>query len=207
MIPLLMFPRWKGHGALPGTGNNNTIIYYMEKASTAKGISNNKVLQKPTGINPPAGRATDCMQPRGIRNNNPLNIRFNARNQWKGLQGHDRAGFCIFENQLCGYRAAWIIMQQYEQTFRRLGICFNIRNIIRRWAPANENLTEKYIAYVAGNLLITADQPLNWMRHHKTIVKMMGYMAQYENGRTVSIAWKVIEDAYKMVAGYNRQPR
>ncbi len=34
--------------------------------------------------------------PRGIRNNNPLNIKWNAANNWNGQTGSDSGGFCIF---------------------------------------------------------------------------------------------------------------
>ena len=39
------------------------------------------------------------MLPRGIRNNNPLNIRRTAKDQWKGLRAQQTdASFCQFES-------------------------------------------------------------------------------------------------------------
>ena len=39
------------------------------------------------------------MLPRGIRNNNPLNIRRTAKDQWKGLRAQQTdASFCQFDS-------------------------------------------------------------------------------------------------------------
>ena len=39
------------------------------------------------------------MLPRGIRNNNPLNIRRTAKDQWQGLRAQQTdASFCQFES-------------------------------------------------------------------------------------------------------------
>ena len=46
------------------------------------------------------------MLPRGIRNNNPLNIRRTAKDQWKGLRAQQTdASFCQFESLEYGWRA------------------------------------------------------------------------------------------------------
>ena len=40
------------------------------------------------------------MLPRGIRNNNPLNIRRTAKDQWKGLRAQQTdASFCQFDSK------------------------------------------------------------------------------------------------------------
>ena len=47
------------------------------------------------------------MLPRGIRNNNPLNIR-RGKDQWKGLRAQQTdASFCQFESLEYGWRAAF----------------------------------------------------------------------------------------------------
>ena len=75
--------------------------------------------------------------PRGIRNNNPLNIRRTGKDRWKGLsktQG-DRA-FCQFETLEYGWRAAFCLLTRtYYHKYR----LYTIRTIIRRWAPSCEN--------------------------------------------------------------------
>ena len=85
------------------------------------------------------------MEPRGIRNNNPLNIRQNPKNKWKGLKPEqtDKA-FCQFESMQMGIRAAFIIMLNYHKR----GIN-TPRQIITRWAPPTENNTGGYVNSVA----------------------------------------------------------
>ena len=85
---------------------------------------------------------------RGLRNNNPLNIRHSA-DEWLGARKKqtDKA-FVQFRNMTYGYRAAWKIMQSYYERFVLRNKQFTVRNIISRWAPPTENDTEAYIRSV-----------------------------------------------------------
>lgn len=85
------------------------------------------------------------MTTRGIRNNNPLNIRRSA-DQWQGerVEQTDK-DFVEFESMECGYRAAWKVLESYWKHFRKAREPFTVANIIRRWAPPNENDTTAYI--------------------------------------------------------------
>ena len=50
------------------------------------------------------------MLPRGIRNNNPLNIR-RGKDQWQGLRAQQTdASFCQFESLEYGWRAAFYLL-------------------------------------------------------------------------------------------------
>ena len=82
--------------------------------------------------------------PRGLRNNNPLNIRRNP-DHFLGevVPGADPL-FKQFENATYGYRAAFVIL--YTYLCRGLN---TIEKIVRTWAPPTENNTESYIAHVA----------------------------------------------------------
>ena len=83
--------------------------------------------------------------PRGIRNNNPLNIR-RSKDRWEGaLKEQTDTAFVQFSNMAYGYRAAWRILQTYYQHFCQQNQPFTVRNIINRWAPPKENATETYI--------------------------------------------------------------
>ena len=87
---------------------------------------------------------------RGIRNNNPLNIRRVAGQRWKGeilpsIQGGDGGGsFVRFESIEYGIRAAFVLLRTYAIKYK--ANC--IQDIISRWAPPSENDTEKYIKNV-----------------------------------------------------------
>ena len=85
---------------------------------------------------------------RGIRNNNPLNIR-HGKDRWQGARETqtDRS-FVQFESMSYGYRAGWRTLQTYYERFCRQNKPFTVRTIIERWAPPNENDTEAYIRQV-----------------------------------------------------------
>ena len=85
---------------------------------------------------------------RGIRNNNPLNIRHSA-DQWQGAsETQTDKSFVQFKTMAYGYRAAWRILQTYYERFHAQSRVFTVRNIISRWAPPKENDPEAYIRTV-----------------------------------------------------------
>jgi hypothetical protein len=66
------------------------------------------------------------MLPRGIRNNNPLNIR-RGKDQWQGLRAQQTdAQFCQFETLEYGWRAAfYLLTRKYYHKYRLFTIsCF-----------------------------------------------------------------------------------
>ena len=85
---------------------------------------------------------------RGIRNNNPLNIR-RSNDRWKGarMEQTDKS-FVQFESMAYGYRAAWKVLENYWKHFRKERLPFTVQNIIQRWAPPNENDTDNYVRTV-----------------------------------------------------------
>ncbi len=91
---------------------------------------------------------TKTKQPRGLRNNNPLNIRHSA-SRWQGarVEQTDKA-FVQFTSMKMGYRAAWRILETYYKCFEAQHKPFTPRNIIYRWAPPNENDSEAYLRRV-----------------------------------------------------------
>ena len=130
--------------------------------------------------------------PRGIRNNNPLNIRKN-QNRWKGLARRqtDRS-FFQFKEMKWGYRAAFIILKRYYNDYHLL----TIEDIIRRWAPPNENNSKAYANYVATMCATRVDRILPSPTQDATLwQKIVHAMAEYENG--VCVDWKPIKEGYK----------
>ena len=98
------------------------------------------------------------MLPRGIRNNNPLNIRRTAKDQWKGLRAQQTdASFCQFERLEYGWRAAfYLLTRTYYHKYR----LYTIRMIISKWAPPQENLTSTYVENVCRLTGIPPDEPI-----------------------------------------------
>ena len=82
---------------------------------------------------------------RGIRNNNPLNIRHSS-DRWEGarIEQTDNS-FVQFESMAYGYRAAWKVLESYWKHFHRTNQYYQVPNIIARWAPTSENDTKAYI--------------------------------------------------------------
>jgi hypothetical protein len=84
-------------------------------------------------------------QARGLRNNNPLNIRHSA-DRWEGarIEQTDKS-FVQFTTMAYGYRAAWKVLESYWKHFKEKREAFTVENIIGRWAPPSENDTEAYV--------------------------------------------------------------
>ena len=132
--------------------------------------------------------------PRGLRNNNPLNIRKNNKTQWIGQCGkqEDRA-FVQFRSMPYGYRAAFKVLQNY----RVLYDCMTLRQFIQRWAPPAENHTDAYVKSVARTAGVNPDALLPSPRKAKALwVKIVAGMHLVENGRQANI--KDVEEGYRL---------
>lgn len=117
--------------------------------------------------------------PRGLRNNNPLNIRIG--NTWLGEREHPTDGeFEEFVSLACGLRAAFIILRRY---IRRYNLN-TVRLIVERWAPRNENETEKYIQFVCKDTGLMPDATIQYA-NEKTMCKLVGAMAFVECGQRI----------------------
>lgn len=115
--------------------------------------------------------------PRGVRNNNPLNIR-KSNNNWLGkVQGTD-SSFESFDTMEHGIRAAFIIVRTYIQKQN----CTNVNNLICRWAPATENDTLAYIKSVLDISLTSANEPLRFERRLQ-MCTILWAMHIVENGK------------------------
>ncbi len=90
------------------------------------------------------------MVPRGIRNNNPGNIRI-TKDKWQGLrEGQTDVAFFQFTEMKWGYRAMLRTLQNYRWRHNRK----TIAEIIERWAPPVENETSAYVLSVCKQLQV-----------------------------------------------------
>ncbi|ELW7418177.1 structural protein [Salmonella enterica] len=116
--------------------------------------------------------------PRGIRNNNPGNIR--QGDDWKGLvpksQRTDK-DFCQFIKPEYGIRAMIVILRNYQ---RKHGLN-TINGIISRWAPTNENNTQAYIDSVAKATGTAPDQKVD-TDDSRFMMKLLQAIIRHENG-------------------------
>ncbi|PHM47151.1 structural protein [Xenorhabdus miraniensis] len=114
---------------------------------------------------------------RGIRNNNPGNIRHGDK--WQGLCSRQTdKSFCQFTAPEYGIRAMLIILRNYVKRYGDK----NIRQFISRWAPPNENDTENYIAYVSRAVGVSSDAVID-VYHQPTMTALVTAMIKMENGR------------------------
>ena len=128
---------------------------------------------------------------RGIRNNNPLNIR-HGKSQWVGMRKEqtDKA-FVQFDTRVYGYRAAFKILKNYITNGKD-----TIGKIIARWAPSSDgNNTQSYIEYVSTSTGINASHVLRW-DDKDALVSIVQSMAHMESGIIEDKA--IIEQAYEM---------
>ena len=127
------------------------------------------------------------MEPRGIRNNNPLNIR-RSKDKWQGQvlpqRGSGEGAFCQFYTMEYGWRAAFVIL--CRTYYGKYGLK-TIRDIVSRWAPAKENNTEAYIRHVSDYTGISPNKVLGSPKEQPTQWLLIGYaMAVVENGKALS---------------------
>lgn len=136
------------------------------------------------------------IEPRGIRNNNPLNIR--KGNNWKGeIQPQFDKSFEQFESMQYGIRAGFKILQNYITGYHGLSAkCNTIEKIITRWAPPKENNTPAYIQAVEKYTGIPRYQQLSFTER-SFMVALVDAMIRVECGQPVDKS--IIESAYDMV--------
>ncbi|MFC0140627.1 structural protein [Erwinia mallotivora] len=118
------------------------------------------------------------MTARGIRNNNPGNIRWG--DEWKGLvpetQRTDKS-FCQFKSAEYGIRAMIIILRNYQC---KHGLS-TISGIINRWAPTNENDTQSYINSVAKATGVDPHKRID-TSDSRFMMKLLQAIIHHENG-------------------------
>lgn len=138
---------------------------------------------------------------RGIRNNNPGNLRSYGI-EWQGKTGVDTfggltqdRGFVQFRDMTYGIRA--MFMNMHTQIERGND---TIRKLITVWAPGHENNTQAYINYVVQRTGIPANARLN--THHKVLYHIGWAIMEKENGRDIArsnISDRDVQTAMDMV--------
>lgn len=135
-------------------------------------------------------------EPRGIRNNNPLNIRKGCNWYGERFPQVDR-DFEEFQSMELGIRAAFVLLRNYITGFSGRSFKYNtIRKIIRRWAPPIENATQRYIDFVCKQVGKDQNEVI-YFSDRTTIVSMARAMAFVECGQWIDI--EKFETAYDML--------
>lgn len=121
------------------------------------------------------------VMPRGIRNNNPLNIRI-GNNWWGEVENQTDTQFEQFEKMEYGIRAAFIILRRYIEKYKRNTVAF----IVSSWAPSSENDTMAYVKFVCVKAKIPAHYVINY-ENKDIMIRLVDAMIQYECGQKVNI--------------------
>jgi hypothetical protein len=115
---------------------------------------------------------------RGIRNNNPGNLR-RSNDPWQGLAKEQTdKEFFVFNGPIYGIRALARTLINYQD---KHGLR-TIRQIIERWAPPNENDTAAYVRAVSADTGIPADQSLD-MHTYADLKPLVEAIINHENGQ------------------------
>lgn len=126
------------------------------------------------------------MFPRGIRNNNPGNIRENGT-RWQGrvaptdqIAPMKDSAFVVFSSVRWGLRA------MARAILNKIGRGTNtITGIVTEWAPPFENNTAEYIKRVVSDTGISASTVLK----HDQVPAVMASMINVENGDPSPGVW------------------
>lgn len=129
---------------------------------------------------------TRSRAPRGIRNNNPGNLR-----SWGDMPRED--GFARFPTPEAGL-AAMIKNLQVQQSKHGLN---TIAGIIGRWAPPNENDTAGYVGNVSKQTGFGAHQPLD-LTDKRTVAPLISSMIRQE-GNSAGYSKDMVEKAVTQV--------
>ena len=119
---------------------------------------------------------------RGIRNNNPGNIRKSAE-KWQGLAPEQTdSAFFQFVSMPYGIRAMTKILRNYST---RYGLN-TVQDIINRWAPPVENNTDAYVDAVARAVGVQPTQFLN-LDNADTMFALVRAIIAHENGKVPAL--------------------
>lgn len=115
--------------------------------------------------------------PRGIRNNNPGNIR-KSPEKWQGLsENQTDPSFFVFKEAKWGIRAIVKIIRNYQKNY---GLS-TVKAIISRWAPPNENDTTAYIDSVCNVVGVAPEEHIN-VFNRDIMIPLLRAIIRHENG-------------------------
>lgn len=113
---------------------------------------------------------------RGLRNNNPGNIRL-SNTRYLGEVDSTDSAFKQFKSMAYGYRAMFVLLHTYQRKHH----LNTIAEMISRYAPAVENHTEKYIQAVSDWSGVPATSRIT-ATNGDIMVPIVAAMSRVENG-------------------------
>lgn len=168
------------------------LYLYSRSSSGARNIS-----QGAGAVIDAAGQVMSTIDStvRGLRNNNPGNIRRSGE-AWIGLSPtQDDPAFFQFSDIRYGIRAIGKLLLNYGAKY---GLN-TTAGIISRWAPSSENDTRAYIAAVATSVGVDPNQPLD-LTDPVLMAYFIDAIIQRENGSAAAalIPASVLDDGVQL---------
>jgi len=128
--------------------------------------------------------------PRGLRNNNPGNIR-KTSTFWQGeTVGQDKS-FKTFVSMAYGYRAIFVLLRSYITKGYD-----TIEKIINRYAPTSENVTSRYVKHVSERTGIKPNKKLSF-NDSEAMKKIVAAISKSENGVNADLT--EVEKGFKLI--------
>lgn len=113
---------------------------------------------------------------RGLRNNNPGNIRLSSTRYQGEVDSSDTA-FKQFKTMAHGYRAMFVLLYTYQKKYH----LHTIAEMVTRYAPAVENHTQAYIEAVSEWSGVPATSHIT-ATNGDIMVPVVAAMSRVENG-------------------------
>lgn len=137
------------------------------------------------------------VQPRGIRNNNPLNIKLNPKNNWIGKIAENTDGtFEQFRHIVYGIRAAIILIRGIIRFFNKAkDTNSSVAHIIERYAREDANTTRNYVSSVCRGMGVDSDYIVDFA-DKDAVCSLVYEMAKFENGKAIDML--DVRSAYNM---------
>lgn len=147
--------------------------------------------KKTTSPDDAAGKPKKPATPRGLRNNNPLNII--KKDAWIGLaEKQTDPKFCQFISMKYGYRAALILLRRYINGYH----LNTISSIVSRWAPDVPAALAAYTYTVSKHMGVHPHAPLSFYNRQQMTLLLEG-MTKAENGKLAKRS--DIEEAFEIL--------
>ena len=116
--------------------------------------------------------------PRGIRNNNPGNIRHGQNQQGLNPDGRNiDPAFCVFKSPVFGIRALAKVLMNYK----KIHGLNTVRQIVSRYATPNANQTTAYVQSVAKQLGVYPDTVID-IEERGVLTVFIKAVIRMENG-------------------------
>jgi hypothetical protein len=176
------------------------LLLFSRKASAESTLTQGEkewiTVETPNTTQPTTGTAADPYNktpvgqtPRGIRNNNPLNL-IATNTPWEGKTGNDGT-FEVFKDPYSGIRAAARNLRTYRDKY---GLN-TISGIVLRWTKGDPAQTQQnYMNFIANKMGISTGATLTTVEQYTQLVTSM---IMFENKLQQPYDYSLIQKAVK----------